>query len=255
MKHPTGRNCDYNRSVREEILDGQVIKVAQQAIDSMYVQKGAIMALYNADDMEELTANLDKLRADRKTEEKKKSRLLGKIAALDPDDDQYDTMYDDLQGVLRHHNQAIAQLDDQIEDVSTQIHTARDGAASFEESLRMFHQSMGAIESWPAEQRRALLHNFLEYVEIYPQPLPDGRLVRKIRFKFPVSVDGGLTYSKDIDMDNNDDTPPEGGPPDGGSPLPPITPYDDSDLPIDDILLWMRAAYRLLMFCLIQIVI
>lgn len=235
-KGVTGKSCTYSRSIREDILDGQVIRIAQQAVDSMYVQKGAIMALCNTDDLDELTANLDGLKAARKKEEQKKSRLLGKIAGLDADDDQYDAIYDDLQGVLRQHNQSIAALDDQIEEVSIRLHSARDGAASFEETLRMFHQSMGEIESWPAEQQRALLHNFLEYIEIYPQPLSDGRLVKKIRFKFPVSVDGGLTYSEVVDMDNGDDTPPEGGPPDGGHPLPPIAPYDDGNFPIDDIL-------------------
>ena len=60
-------------------------------------------------------------------------------------------------------------------------------------------------------------------------------MVRKIRFKFPVSVDGGLTYSEVVDLD--DGTTPDGGPPSGGGgPLPPITPIDDSDFQIDGIL-------------------
>jgi len=236
-KHATGNPCTNNRSIRADVLDAQVIQVVQRAVDSMYVQKGLITSLCSPEDLGELTAKLDGLRAARKKEEQKKSRLLGKIAGLDADDDQYDRTYNDLQGILIRHNQAITELDGQIEAVCIQLDTARNGAASFEETLRMFHRSMGSIESWTPEQKREFMHNFLEYVEIYPKALDDGRLVRRIRFKIPVSVDGGMTYSEVVDLDGGDDGPAEGGPPDGGGhPLPPIVPYDDGDFPIGDIL-------------------
>ncbi len=233
-KHATGNPCTYNRGVRAEVLDAQVIQVVQQAVSSMYIWKGLITSLCNPDDLGELTAKLDGLRAARKKEEQKKSRLLGKIANLDADDDQYDRTYDDLQGILIQHNQAIAELDSQIEAVCVQLDTARNGAASFQDTLRMFHRSMGAIESWTPEQKREFMHNFLEYVEIYPEALDNGRLVKRIRFKIPVSVDGGQTYSRTIDLD--DDTPPDEGSQGGGGPLPPIGPYDNGDFPIGDIL-------------------
>ena len=234
-RRASGRECTYLRSIREEVLDEQVVKVVQQAVNSMYVNKGLITSLCNTDELDELTAKLDGLRAEQKKAEKKKSRLLDRIEYLDEDDDQYDATFNDLQGILRRHNQSIAELNDQIEEVSIRLHNARDGAASLEETLHMFYQSMGTIESWPAEQLRAFLHNFLVYVEIFPQPLPGGRMVRKIRFKFPVSVDGGMTYSEVVDLD--DGTTPDGGPPSGGGgPLPPITPTDDSDFQIDGIL-------------------
>ena len=237
-RRANGRDCTYSHSIREELLDRQVVEVVQQAVDNMYVDKGLIMALGSSDDLEELSANLDALLAEKKKAEKKKSRLLDRIECLDDDDDQYDATFNDLQGILRRHNQSIAELDDRIEEASIRLRSAREGAASFEETLRMFHWSMGSIKSWPAEHLRAFMRNFLEYVEIYPTPLPDGRMVKSIRFKFPVSVDGGLSYSEIVDLDGGDGgTPPEGGPPDGGGhPLPPVAPYDDGDFPINDIL-------------------
>lgn len=238
-RYNTGTACTYKHGIREEILDGQVVKIVQQAVDNMYFEKGLVMALGDRDDLDGLTANLDRLQAARKKEEQKKSRLLGKIAGLDADDDQYDRTYDDLQGVLRRHNRSIAELDDQIAEASIRLRGAKEGVASFEETLRMFHRSMGSIESWPPEQLRAFMHNFVEHIEVYPQALPDGRMVRSIRFKFPVSVDGGLAYGEVVDLDHDDDdgTRPEGGLPDGGGhPLPPIAPYGDGDFPINDIL-------------------
>lgn len=237
-KHATGNPCTYSRGVRAEVLDAQVIQVVQKAVGCMYIRKGLISSLRGQDDLDGLVAKLDGLRAARGQEERKKSRLLDKIAGLDADDDQYDRTYDDLRDILVRHNQVIAGLDEQIGTVSAQVDAARNGAASFEETLRMLHRSMGAIGSWTPEQKRELMHNFLEFVEIYPEASDGGRLVRRVRFKIPVSVDGGLTYGRTVDLDGDDgDIPPEGGPSDGGGhPLPPIVPYDDGDFPIEDIL-------------------
>lgn len=232
-KHATGNPCAFNRSVRAEVLDAQVIQVVQQAVGNMYIRKGLITSLCTPENLDELTANLDRLRADRRKEEQKKSRLLSKIIELDPDDNQYDRTYKDLENILIQHNEAIAELDSQIEAVSIQLNTAKNGAASFQDVLRMFQRSMGAIESWTPEQKREFMHNFLEYVEIYPKALENGRLVRKIRFKIPVSLDG-QTYSRTIDLD--DDDPTDDGPQGGGGPLPPIGPDDDGDFVLDDIL-------------------
>lgn len=203
----TGSSCTYNRSVREETLDRQVIKVVQQAVNSLYIKKRLIIAMGSSDDLDELSANLDALRAERSAAEKKKSRLLDRIENLDADSDQYDVMFRDLQGVLQRHNQSIAELSDQIEELSIRVRNARDGAASFDEMLRAYYNAMGSIESWPAEQLRAFMRSFL------------------------VSLDGGLTFSDVIDMAPDDGDQPDDGP-DGGSGGPDGTP--DRTSPGDD---------------------
>ena len=212
-KIATGKSCTYTRSVRQDALDEQVIKVVQQAVNSLTVRKGLIKALGSRDDLGELTEALDKLRDARKKEAQKKSRLLGKIASLDADDDQYDAMYDDLQGVLRQHNQSISELDDRIEEASIRLRNAKAGVQTFEQTLGMFHRLVGAIESWPAEQQRRLMHGILERVDIYPKPLEDGSLVKNIQFKFPLSIDKII----DVDCsDDDDDFPPDDDPGFGG---------------------------------------
>lgn len=235
----TGKPCAYGRSIREDVLDEQVVKVIQQAVNNMYFTKEMIQTLSRSEDLDELTAKLDKLQAERAALAKKKSRLLSRIERLDEGDGQYDAMFDDLQGILQRHNQSMDELDDLIEETSIRVQAARDGAASFEETLRMFHQSVGSLESWSPEQLRVFMHNFLVYIEIYPEPRPDGQLVKKIRVKIPVSVDGGRTYSDiiNLDRDGGDGAPPEEGPPDGGGhPLPPIAPHGDGDFLIEDVL-------------------
>ncbi len=207
-KIATGKICTYTHSVRQDALDEQVTRIVQQAVDNLAVRKGLVQAFGSSDDLDELTENLKKLQEARKKEARKKTRLLNRIAALDADDDQYDAMFNDMQGILRQQNQSISELDDRIEEASIRLRNAQAGVQTFEQVLDILHRLAGSIESWSAEQRRGLMHRILERVEIFPEPQQGGDLVRNVRFKFPLSMD------KILDADYQDDDDDDAFPPD-----------------------------------------
>ena len=49
-------------------------------------------------------------------------------------------------------------------------------------------------------EKKKFLNSFIERIEIYPEEQPDGRLIRSIRFKFPVWFGEG--YTSDLSWDN-----------------------------------------------------
>ena len=49
-------------------------------------------------------------------------------------------------------------------------------------------------------EKKKFLNSFIDRIEIYPEEQPDGRLVRSIRFKFPVWFGEG--YTSDLSWDN-----------------------------------------------------
>ena len=78
--------------------------------------------LGSADNLDALNAELNTLQAARKKELRQKTKLLGKIAELDADDDLYDSMYEELHFVLRQRAQPIADPDDKIGYVFMEIY-------------------------------------------------------------------------------------------------------------------------------------
>lgn len=38
--------------------------------------------------------------------------------------------------------------------------------------------------------KKECITSFVDYIEIYPEKLPDGRWVKNVRFRFPVMLDG-----------------------------------------------------------------
>ena len=99
------------------------------------------------------------------------------------------------------------------------------------------------MDIMPAEDERTIMHALVDSIQIYPKALPNGLILKSIRFKVPLEWDGLDSRVIGIDLDDNDDgdedsggAPPSGGGPSpdkdfpfGGSPHPNETKTPDSD--------------------------
>lgn len=80
------------------------------------------------------------------------------------------------------------------------------------------------------------MHLMFSRIDILPKPRPDGRRVRRVQFRFRVSLNG-MPATNEFDTyrnddDGNDDDPPDGDPPSGGggpSPRGDFDPTTDGD--------------------------
>ena len=216
----TGEPCTYTTNIREDDLDEEVIAIAQTALDSMPFSEDVIKGFGRPEDLDTLSEERDGFLAERKQQERKKSRLREKIRRLDPGSDLYDAMYADLEDVLQEINGEIADLDDRIADVEERIRTAEDGAISAEKMMRVFERVAYHLDEWPDDEQRDLMHLFFDRIEILSKPRPGGQRVTHVRFKFPISLEGGpVDLDHDVYYDDDDD-PPDGDPPSGGGPKP-----------------------------------
>ena len=77
--------------------------------------------------------------------------MLSNIVKLDADDEQYDTIYSDLQGVLRQINESISVLNGQIEEVGIRLYHAREGSMSQERMLQIVNEKVRNVGTWPAD--------------------------------------------------------------------------------------------------------
>ena len=241
-KIAAGRKCSYSHHVRQEVLDAQVRAVLREALQNMDFTGRVLAAVGSHDNLDTMNAELDSLQAVRKKEIRQKTKLLSKIAELDADDDLYDSMYEDLHSVLRQRAQSIAELDDKIEQVTMAIHNAGTQQLTAERVRTIIGTIFDMMDIMPAEDERTIMHALVDSIQIYPKALPNGLILKSIRFKVPLEWDGLDSRVIGIDLDDNDDgddssgDPPSGGGPSpdrdspfGGSPHPNETKTPDSD--------------------------
>ena len=179
----------------------QVRMVVQKALRNLKFTQDIMESIGTGDNLDKLQANLDNLEAAKKKEERQKAKLLGKIMALNADDDLYDTLYDDLQGILHEHVKKITELNAQINKVNIAIQNASSKAITANEVYRIMRTAVELMDIMPAEDERKIMHMLLESVQVYPERQTNGLLVKKIRFKVPLEIDGVLTRGVILEAD------------------------------------------------------
>lgn len=207
-KTVNGKSCKFSKHYRQEDVNEQVRVVVQEALRNADFIQDIAKKVGTDGNLEELKAERDSLETAKKKEERQKAKLLGKIMALDADDDLYDMMYDDLQGLLHERIKNISKLDMRINQVGIAIQNADTKAVTAEEVYAIMRTMVDMMDIMPAEDERKIMHAMLESVQIYPERQPNGLLVKSIRFKVPLSYNGEHFQDVVLEADEDDDSLP-----------------------------------------------
>ncbi len=200
-KHRTmtrGHKCDYKKQVQEELLDDAVAEVITKLVRNpkfaaMMQEKINMQVDTTAIDQE--IANYEKqLRQSYST----KSKLMEEIDSLDPDDRHYIWRKADL-------DDRLYKMYDKIEDLESQLIEARAKKQTIEAEkltgdniykvLVCFDQLYGAMNEI---EKRQLMEELIEEVQIYEERQPNGQWLKSIKFKLPI-IEEDMSMSLDDD--------------------------------------------------------
>ena len=150
-----------------------------------------------------LLTELERMEKAKKKEEAKKSKLLQKIMVLDAEDELYDSMYDDLQGLLREYTKNIAELDNNINKTNIAIENATNKQVSAQEVYKIMQTIIELMDIMPEEDEQKIMNALLDSVQVYPEKQPNGLQVKSVRFKVPLNRGGELYSEVVIDTENS----------------------------------------------------
>ena len=185
-----GQSCTFKTHIRQDELNAQVWACVRQAMQNMDFRETVNTATGVLDDTKELEDDLARLEAEKAKTEARKKKILGKITALDPDDDSYDALYDDLQEILRGYTQAINEAETQIRRVKIALGNSENRAQIEKKIWAMVHSIMDGTCEMTMEAEKSVMQSLLDSVEIWPVQEPDGMWVKSLIFRFPITVDG-----------------------------------------------------------------
>ncbi len=203
-KTVNGQPCTFRKHLRQDDINIQVRAVVQEALQNIDFTQHIMKTIGTDDSLDELRSERDNLESAKKKVERQKTKLLGKIMALDADDDLYDIMYEDLQRLLREHTKNISELDARINQLSIAIQNADSQAATAEEIYGVMRTVVEFMDIMPAEDERKIMQMLLESVQVYPERQPNGLLVKRVRFRIPLEYKG--TSVQDIVLEVDQDT-------------------------------------------------
>ena len=141
-------------------------------------------------DTAELDTEMETLRKQLRQLTGTKDRLGEQIDALDFDDPHYTRKAQDLQERQNRVYDQIASIEVSIAEVQTRMDNIRQRRISTDNVYQFLLYFDKLYDQFTDLEKKTFMNSFIERVEIYPERQSDGRIVKRIEFRFPVYFKG-----------------------------------------------------------------
>ena len=136
-----------------------------------------------------------------------KNKLADQMDHLSVSDKNYDKKYNDMQERLDKLYDEISDIEDAMEEVETRLYNIRQDKIS-EDNVYQFLLFFDKLyDKFTDLEKKTFLKSFLSDVFIYEEEQKDGRILRGLRFKFPIYLNGRNVLGVDWDNESTDETP------------------------------------------------
>lgn len=204
--HVDGKRCDYHHQWGEEIIDGAVEEIIHKLVNTPAFEQGIREKIGGKLDTAELDTEMESLRKQLRQITGTKDRLGEQIDALDFDDPHYTRKAQDLQERQNRVYDQIASIEVSIAEVQTRMDNIRQRRISTDNVYQFLLYFDKLYDQFTDLEKKTFMNSFIERVEIYPERRSDGRIVKRIEFRFPVYFKGseisGLCWDE-TDMSEN----------------------------------------------------
>lgn len=109
---------------------------------------------------------------------------------LDISDRHYDRKYQDMQERLDNLYDKINDVEDSIADVNQKITAAYGEHITAHQLYRLLEHFDKLYEKMTDLEKKEFFQNFIESIEIHPDRKANERILKQIRFRFPVYYNG-----------------------------------------------------------------
>ena len=192
-KHRTtinGHRCGYKKQWKQEKIDCAVEEVIRKLVQNPKFEQAIRQKIGARIDTDELETELEQLRKKLRQLNGAKSKLGQQMDSLDISDKHYDRKYQDMEERLYKLYEGIDSVEAQIEEVETRIINVRQQKISGDNIYQFLLYFDKLYDKFSDAEKKEFLNSFIERVDIYEQEQPDGRILKHIKFRFPVYFNG-----------------------------------------------------------------
>ena len=192
-KHRTtvnGHKCGYRKQWGQEKLDAAVEEVIRKLVENPKFEDALRKKIGSRIDTDELEKEQEQLRKKLRQLNGAKSRLGQQMDTLDISDKYYDRKYQDMEERLYKLYEDIDSVEMQIEEVETRILNVRQQKISGDNIYQFLLYFDKLYDKFTDAEKKTFLNSFIEQVNIFEEEQPDGRILKHIKFRFPVYFNG-----------------------------------------------------------------
>lgn len=195
-----GHQCDYKKQWSQVKIDEAVAEIITKLVHNEKFEQAIKDKINSKIDTGELEVELENLKTEQRQKIGARTKLEQQMDSLDITDSLYDQKYERMQGRLDRFYIELDELEKKIDEVVVRIQNIKLdklNADSIYNILRMFDRLYNEFTDM---EKKEFIHSFVEKVEIYPEEQEDGRILKSIKFRFPVFFNGSEV--NEISWDN-----------------------------------------------------
>ena len=119
-----------------------------------------------------------------------KNKLINMLDKLDVTDKHYDRKYQDMQDRLDNLYDKIGDIDELLKEINEKINRAYGKQITSKQVYQILQFFDKMYYELTDLENKEFFQDFIESIELYPERMEDGRIVKQINFEFPVFYKG-----------------------------------------------------------------
>ena len=201
-----GHRCTYKRQWNEDRINAAVEEIIRKFMKNPKFEHEIRKQIGSSIDTSELDREYDGFKDRLSQKTGAKNRLADQMDHLSVSDKNYDKKYNDMQERLDKLYDEITDIENAMEEVETRLYNIRQDKIS-EDNVYQFLLFFDKLyDKFTDLEKKTFLKSFLSDVFIYEEEQKDGRILKGLRFKFPIYMNGRNVLGVDWDNESTDET-------------------------------------------------
>lgn len=195
-KHRTevdGHRCGYKKQWHQEKVNAAVEEIIRKLVQNPKFSEAIRAKIGARIDTGELEAEMETLHRQLNQLNGAKNKLGQQMDKLDVTDKLYQRKYQDMEDRLYKLYEEIGDTESRMEEAETRLENVRQQKLSGDQVYQFLLYFDQLYDSFSDLEKKEFLNCFVERIDIYAEEQPDGRLLRRIKFRFPVFFQGKET--------------------------------------------------------------
>ena len=185
-----GHKCTFKKQIHQEKINEAVVEVIRNIVKNSKFDSAIKEKLDASVDLSKYEKEEAYLMTQIRQLTAAKERLGSQIDRLDCSDRHYEQKYADMQNRINSLYDEIAEATENLETVQTQIKAIKEQKISQKRIFEFLELFDIIYNEFTEFEKKEFLHSFIKKIEIYPEPLENGQILKSIQFRFPVYYQG-----------------------------------------------------------------
>ena len=201
-----GHKCSYKKQIHQDKINNAVVEVIRHIVQNSQFDTAIKKKLESSVDLETYQTEENFLKENIRQLTAAKERLGNQIDRLDDTDRHYKEKYNDMQNRIESLYDEIAEVSASLEMVQMQIQGIREEQISQERVYEFLELFDIMYDKFTEAEKKEFFHSFIKRIEIYPEPLENGQILKSIQFRFPVYYQGNEANTFFPNLENTVET-------------------------------------------------